>query len=64
MPADLLIGEHVIAVHLAAICVDLLTIDLGDAATAFEVEAHAGKVGELFGAPWTLDILAHVDRRP
>ena len=63
MPADLLGGENVIAVHLAAILIDFLAVDTGGTAAAFEMVAYAGKIGEFVGAPGTFDGFAHVRRR-
>ncbi len=60
VPANLLGGEDVSRVDVAAIPVDLLAGDAGCAGTGFEVEAYAGEVGEFVGTPWTLDVFAGV----
>ena len=41
MPLDLFVGENVIAVYLAAICVDFIAVDFGNTAAAFEVVTYA-----------------------
>lgn len=42
MPPDLLVGEDMVLVNLAAILVDLLAVDAGLAATRLEVQTYAG----------------------
>lgn len=62
MPADLLGGEEVVGVNLAAVLVDLLTVDARRAGAGFEVQADAGEVGELAGAPGAFGVFAGVGR--
>ena len=52
VPADLLVGEDVVGVDLAAIGVDFLAVDAGGAGAGFEMDADAGEVGVFLGTPW------------
>jgi len=60
VPADLLIGEDVTAVDLAAILVDFRAVDAGFAVAGLEMMADAREVGVLVGAPGAFDVLADV----
>lgn len=61
MPADLLVGEQVSGVDLAAVVVDFLAVDARRAGAGFEVQADAGQVREFGGTPWAFGGFADVD---
>lgn len=63
VPADPLVGEDMIGIHLAAILVNLLAVDAGWAGAGFEMEAYSSEVGEHVGAPRAFGVLASVDGR-
>ena len=61
MVRDQLVREDMVTVDLAAVLVDLVTVDPRRAATVFKVEGDAREVGEFVGAPGAFDGLADVD---
>jgi len=61
VPADLLVGEDVVGIDLAAVLVNLLAVDAGRTGAGFEMEAYSGEVGEHIGAPRALGVLSSVD---
>lgn len=63
MVPDQLVREEVVAVDLSTILIYPLTIDAGGAAARFEMEGHAGEIGEFIRAPRAFDVLANMNRR-
>ncbi len=63
VPADLLVGEDVVRIDLAAVLVNLLAVDAGWAGARFEMEAYSSEVGEHVGAPRAFGVLSSVDGR-
>ena len=53
VPADTFGREYVAGVDFSAVLVYLGAVDIGGAAAGFQVQAHAGEVGEFVGAPGT-----------
>lgn len=60
VPANLLVGEDVTGIDLAAVLVDLLAVDARWTGAGFEMEADSSEVGEHVGAPRTFGVLSNV----